>query len=836
MERLLRLFLRFVISHPWTVVAIFALVTVVAAVWLAVFRPLSLDTNFTTLLPDDLPCVVESRRISELVGSTDHLIVAIESPVAADNVAFAEDIAERLGALPGLDWVSTREDKSFFRERRLLYLDEDDLREIVRRGRDRVEYEKKIANPFYISLDDEQPPDISFDDIMDRYRRRLADRGAAGLLESGAAGDDEPARETGPEAAGLDLTDRLANGDGTLVSVIARPSRPSTDMTFGRRLVEQTERLIEEAGPRRNPGMRVEVAGAYRNRHREYQTVVGDIYSSLGISLGLILGLIVAFFRRVRTVALIFIPLLIAVVWTVALTALTLGRLNMTTALIFAVLLGLGIDFGVHMSVRYLDERARGRTLEESLFSALVRTGRAILTAGLTTAGGMAVLILARFKGFQEFGTIATFGIALSLLIYMLLLPALAVLMERASVPEPWRKRQLGAIAPRPVRAGPATIGLFLGALAALAGLGALGLSSTEFEYNFRNLRGRNVSTTIKYGKTMGQGSSPVVALMPSPEAARDLSRHLEAVVEADTEGTATLKRVFSVFSFVPDEQTGKLGLLAELGGHVDEALRLKRLPGDSRERLEEIRGWTGATAFGIEDLPDWVKDKFREKDGTLGRIVYLYPRVNEWLVDEMETFYEEFGEIAVPGQGVVRPAATGFVFVEVVRAVKRDGVLMTGAASLVVLVILLVDLRSARKALLVFLPLVVGVLWTGGAMHLLGLKLGIYNMLVLPTLLGIGIDASVHLYHAYEEHGPGSLRYVLGTTGVAIVVAAATTGVGFVGMAVVDHAGLRSIGILAIVGIGCCLAAALLVLPLLLALAESVAARRSARSGGHGR
>jgi len=164
---------------------------------------------------------------------------------------------------------------------------------------------------------------------------------------------------------------------------------------------------------------------------------------------------------------------------------------------------------------------------------------------------------------------------------------------------------------------------------------------------------------------------------------------------------------------------------------------------------------------------------------------------------------------------------------------VKRDGVLMVGVATLVVLVILLIDLRSPKKALLVFVPLLVGLLWTAGAMRLLGLKLGIYNMLVLPTLLGIGIDASVHLYHAYLEHGPGSLRHVLRTSGSAVVISAATTGVGFVGMMIVDHAGLRSIGILAITGIACCLAAALLTTPLLLAFLEAVRARRAAGVGG---
>jgi predicted RND superfamily exporter protein len=129
-----------------------------------------------------------------------------------------------------------------------------------------------------------------------------------------------------------------------------------------------------------------------------------------------------------------------------------------------------------------------------------------------------------------------------------------------------------------------------------------------------------------------------------------------------------------------------------------------------------------------------------------------------------------------------------------------------------------------------VFLPLLVGLTWTGGVMALLGIRIGLYNMLVLPTLLGIGIDASVHLYHAYHEHGPGSLRHSLKTTGVAIVIAAATTGVGFVGMTIVSHDGLRSIGILAIIGIAACLAGALITLPLLLALGEVLGRRKLER------
>jgi predicted RND superfamily exporter protein len=813
MEKLLRKYLNVVIAHPWAIALAAALITAAAATWLIAFRPLKLDTSFTSLLPDDLPCVIESRRTSKLVGSTDYLIIAIDSPVPADNMAFADEIAARLEEWPELDWVSTKEDKSYFRDRRLMYLDVEDLQEVVTRAKARVEYEKKIANPFYVALDDEQPPDIGFQDIMDRYRTRLENHGAKGVLKD----------ETERVESKIDVGDRLSTPDGKIMSVIARPNKPAMDMEFGIALVEKANELIAAVGPDRNPEMRVEVGGPYRNRYREYSSIVGDIFSSLGLAVGLILVIIIGYFRRVRTVALIFVPLIIGVTWTVAATALTLGRLNMTTALIFAVLLGLGIDFGVHMSVRYLDERARGKSLEDSLTLALLQTGKAILTAGLTTAGGLAVLILAQFKGFSEFGIIATMGIVMCLLTYLLLLPAMAVLMERVSVPKPWRKRAaIAAIASSPVGVARWKLVLPLGVIAALVAASAFGITQIEFEYNFKNLRGKNISTKIRYGKTLGQGSSPVVAVMQTPEDARKLTRHLEDVIEADTEHEELVKRAFSVFTFVPDDQVKKRALLDELRGYVDEALGLKKLKQKTRDRLEEIRVWTESSPITVDDLPEWVQGKFREKDGTLGRMVYIYPRVNEWFVTEMEEFYEEWGEIDVPGKGKVRPSASGFILVEVVRAVQRDGILMTCVATAVVLVLLIVDLRSLFKALFVFAPLLVGLCWTGGLMALLGIKVGLYNMLVLPTLLGIGIDASVHLYHTYREHGPGALRHALRTTGVAVVIASATTGVGFVGMTFVSHDGLRSIGILAVIGIAACLVGALVTLSLLLALGET--------------
>lgn len=829
MKKLLNSYLDFTIRRAWLIVLIFVLMTGGTATWLIVFEPLKLDTSFLTLLPQDLPCVKASRESSRLIGSTDNLIIAVESPNVRDNMAFIDEMAERLKDLPEIYWMSVEEDKTFFRDRRLLYLDVPDLKTIVGRAKDRVDYEKKMANPFYVSLDDEKAPDIDFDDIMDKYEERLRTRGATNVVSKPEAGMAQNGKAT------IDLGDRYAQRHGEVQSLMARPVKPASDMTFTNALVEKVEKILEESNPHRNPQMRAQIVGSYRNRYDSYHTIVGDIFSSLAVSLSLILAIIIIFFRRVRTVGLIFLPLLGGMTLTVGLTAATIGRLNMTTALIFAVLLGLGIDFGVHIALRYLDERARGKSLHESLSLAIVNTGRAILTAGLTTAGGLAVLIAADFKGFSEFGIIAMMAIILCLVVYILVLPALAVLFEKASVPKPWRKYEDGEIMIAPIKSPPRVFGLALVLVAVATGVGVWGAMGLEFEYDFSNLGTPKDPDAIRYGRSVGGGTSPVVALMPTQEETRKLSRHLESVVDTDNVGLSGIKKTFSLFSFVPDDQDQKMPLLEELNGYVEEALKLKKLKKKTRERLEEIEGWTKVGAITVDGLPDLIKDKFREKDGTLGRMVFIMPRASSNHVREMETFYDRFGRIELADGKEVIPSSSGFILVEVVRAVQRDGWLMTVAATGVVLLCLLVDLRSFKRALFVFLPLLVGLLWCAGLMRLLGIKLGLYNMLVLPTLLGVGIDASIHLYHAYREHGPGSLRHVLTTTGKGIVVAAATTGVGFVGMTIVSHQGLKSIGILAVVGIVATLAGALITLPIMLAFRESLRSRKLSRAGSGG-
>lgn len=146
-EQVIRQYLRFAIRKSRFVVGFVAVIAIFAISWLVIARPLRLDTDLASLLPKDLPCVTESSRISERVGSIDLLVVAIQSPRPDDNIDFSNEILEKIKSLPDITWAANREDKSYFRDHRLLYLETEDLREIVSRVEKRAAYEKKFLIP-----------------------------------------------------------------------------------------------------------------------------------------------------------------------------------------------------------------------------------------------------------------------------------------------------------------------------------------------------------------------------------------------------------------------------------------------------------------------------------------------------------------------------------------------------------------------------------------------------------------------------------------------------------------------------------------------------------------
>ncbi|MBU1535463.1 MMPL family transporter, partial [Myxococcota bacterium] len=267
-----------------------------------------------------------------------------------------------------------------------------------------------------------------------------------------------------------------------------------------------------------------------------------------------------------------------------------------------------------------------------------------------------------------------------------------------------------------------------------------------------------------------------------------------------------------------PEGQQTKMPIIHRMAKRIKKAHSWANAK--TKERLQKLARHIPKKAITVQDLPGWIKNRFTEKDGTLGKFLYLYPKRETWNAWEAAVFKARYGTFnlkKLPGAhddaGIVRAASSSFILVDIIRIVKREGVRIFLAALVLVFLLLLLDLRSLLSAILVALPLCIGLLWTASLLPILGQRLGLYNMVVLSTIVGGGIDAAVHLYHSLNERGVDP-RVATFRTGLAVSVASLTTMVGFAGMMAADHGGLSSIGRLATVGILATLVAALVFVP----------------------
>lgn len=842
-ERAARGYIQAVRARPWMWLAIYLVISVASAA--AASALMKISTDLESLLPQGTPSVAALEESRERKGSTDSYTIAVTSPSPEANVKMVLALAEEIKKWPEARFVQVDRDASFFAERALLYLPQEDLQKLRDQIDEEVTIEKKRLNPFFVDLRTSEEiaaenqerwrmerwldPNLSrrlgleqdlFGSIVSPEKLGLNSEGEApaaakpddkaGGSESKGQGADEAAKEPEPKVP-AELKKYLLNDDGTVAVLLAELTQPATDVVKSRELMERGEALIDKLNPKGfHPEMDARVAGAYRN-FEEVKSISNDSTVATIASLVLVLLVLLVFFRNVRSVVLLIVPLGMGVVWSVGMTAVTYGRLNISTLFVFSMLIGMGIDFGIHYYARILEEYQNGRDMDESVLQSTLHTGRAMVSAALTTIAALLTLTSAHFRGFIEFGIIASYGIALCLAAALLVMPVVIFVLERMS--KTGRKAADEQSAFKPLDAGQLRTARMVGVGFIIVGvLGAafavVNWEKAQFEHDFRNLRGPKTKTGIKYGGAVGRGksTSPAMILARSVDDMRQVHEFLAQEMlnakdeDGDGETDTYLKSFVTIQTYVPPEQAKRMAIIKEINEIVSDK-KLKRAKGKAGRFIKRMRDLSAIEPFELKDIPEWARRSITEKDGTVGHIGYLYSSVRKWDAMDVRQFQDAFGLIPT-ASGEVPVASSSFIVADVVKTVKEDALRLMPIVFVVLLVILLIDLRSVRGTIICLISMGVALLWTVSGMILFDIRLGLYNMIVLPMVLGTGIDGSIHLYHRFTELGTTRIHEVLRTTGGSVVASSMTTMAGFSGLLFVQHLGVKSIGDLAVVGI----------------------------------
>jgi len=296
-----------------------------------------------------------------------------------------------------------------------------------------------------------------------------------------------------------------------------------------------------------------------------------------------------------------------------------------------------------------------------------------------------------------------------------------------------------------------------------------------------------------------------------------------------------TVTSVSSVYAFLPGSQEEQKRRLEEIRAirKLLESEDLSVLDDDARERLEEFREKLDVEPITIYDLPPWTKRFFNEagEEGKASKegekfafeyVIYVSENFDVMRGKLARKFLDQIQSVRQEIEVDFRIGSQSYIYVRMLDEIKSDGLLMISIALVVVLLILSLAFRSLLRGLVAMTPLLLGASWMFGALAALGISLNFFNVIVIPVVIGIGVDAGVHFYRRYLERGRGSIGVIVRTVGSAVTMASVTSGIGFGGLAITEQGGLTSMGHLAIVGLSTTLVATLLIMPVIQWFAET--------------
>ncbi len=858
------------------------------SLWIAQDR-LQFKTGRDDLVSQDLEYNRLYKDYRKAFADYDGMIVVIEGQNPETMAEFAEAFAARLNGQPSLfSNIFYKVDIEYFKNKGLLYLSEADLDNLILKVLERQDFLEDL---------NENP---GLNNLLTLINRQISS-GMVDTMLMGLVEDEEKPKSKNKEEDDLNfltiLLEQIAthlknenhykspwnflpnkeeetlkrkgyltSNDGSMLFLLINPNETKGDFTGAKRSIDAIRAIISELNPKFN-GIRVGLTGAEVVAADEMAATLEDVAIASQIAFaGVALLFIIAFRSVVKPLIAVFC-LLLALCWTLGYAALTVGSLNILSVVFTTILIGLGIDFGIHLLERYREERSAEQNIELALRKTVLGTGKANLSGAVTTTIAFASLTVGDFKGIAELGIISAGGVLLSFIAMTITLPS-AILLD-----EKWRKKTL-QFTHKP-KTSPGLLdniysryGKIIFACLVMLAISSWPLKDLEFDYNILHLQAKNteaVSYELKMVETGNRSTWYAVSLAANLEEARQKSALFEKL--------STVEKVESVISLLPDNQENKINQIKKLEPFVSEIeinsenepvsirnlkkitkrilfklqtreapnegnqiaqsqkwaqeilqnlnqlgenISNKRLSGyseklfsDYRDKINGLQQNVDSEPVALKALPESFKQRYLGNKGRF--LIVIYPNIDIWKKKEMESFLKELRSIDsnITGNGVHLYQS---------GQKMKEGYIQGGKIALFsIFIYLLFSLRRLWTAVLVLIPTLAGSIWTVGIMSIVDIQFNLANLVILPLILGIGVVDGVHLVHRFREETNKTVNLLTKSVGKAVVLTTLTTMIGFGSLTVADHQGIHSLGLLLTIGVANCLLASVTLLPALL-------------------
>lgn len=842
-------------------------------------KKLEFDTSRDDLVGSDKKYHRNFLKFKKEFPTQDDLVTIVESEMMEKNRQFVERLGAKLEAETNLFAdVFYKGDLKMLGPKALLFVPENDLKELQKTLND--------FRPFINQFTEATNLNSLFALVNKQFRNAAQEKNAENdsmikafpalerIVSQAAQNLERPGTAPSPGLNALfgagDEAERqmyITYDEGRIYLVT---TRALTDELNGK-AVERLRELVQQTQTE-VPGLNVGITGEPvlefdEMAQSQFDSTVASIVALLACALIFIYG-----YSETGRPLKATLCLLIGLGYTMFFTTLTVGHLNILTITFVPILIGLAIDFGVHLITRYEEELRRGRTQHEAIEKAMVYTGMGIFTGAFTTAGAFFAMALTDFKGIQEMGIICGGGMMLCLIPMMTMLPVLLLrgrqnVINQKAVKGMERRAKIENVwLARPVWAVVATL--------IICGAAASQFHKVYFDYNLLNMQSKGLPAVVFERKLIDSAGKSVlfgaivatnlphlaelkekVKLLPavanvdpiSEFLTEDQTRKLELVREIKKDvAPIHFAEVDSQAIDIPElsrtlwSQQGYLGLAADmtakedpklskellslrteigrlrkvmLNGGTEAAARLlqfqQALFNDIRDTFAALKNQDASGRMRSEDLPVALRNRFI---GVTGKyLLQVYPKEDVWQRNKQEEFVRELR--------TVDPNVTGtpvqlYEYTTLLRKSYEEAAWYALGA---ITILVFIHFHSLVSVILALLPVGIGAIWMVGLMGYYGVPFNPANIMTLPLVIGIGVTNGIHILNRFaEEKTPAILGK---STGKAVFVSGLTTLAGFGSLILAKHQGIASLGFVMSVGVITCMTAALTFLPAVLNL-----------------
>lgn len=578
---------------------------------------------------------------------------------------------------------------------------------------------------------------------------------------------------------------------GTLLLVDVRFEKAFGETEPFRAAVDEIRAAIDEARAQ-YPSIEIGLTGKPVLQHDEMSTATADMTRASIGSLAVIVVLFAVVFRGLRRPLLATVAFVMAAAWTYGAATLLVGRLTLLSMVFMLVLVGAGLDYGVHVVSRYGEFRRR-RARSDAVRDALASVGPGTITGAIASASVFLLALFGDFGGLRELGVVAAAGLVLCAIAMVTVLPALLVLFgDGAGDSAMVEPIAVAASAPRRSTVALACLPVLVLLLPALLG--------PRFDLNLLHLQSEGLES-VRWEQRLLHDSSAASWYAVSVAESLDQVAALEA--RAKEEGV--ILRTESALSIIEPQTDARKALRQAL---ADAALG--EPPADPSPAARAARAiLEGARLPLREALPAAIRHRMVSPGGKF--LVSYFPAADAWDPHHLGRFVARVRAVDAGATGV--PFTQHGSIDDMVKAFLLVSLLSVGAIA----AIAWIDLRSVRLAALAVVTVLAGVGMTLGAMPLLGIEVNLANFFAIPMLIGLGVDSAIHVIHRARQD-PGGIAATVRAVGFT----ALTTAIGFGALVFAQHRGMRSLGAVMLVGSLCCMYVACVVLPMLLRRAQN--------------